>query len=67
MAGFFGQLSAKQWRIFFNFRFDEETGLWATIYLSYESWSGGTNGMKIGTVWYNETGWTFEQEQSLTC
>lgn len=47
---------------FFNFDFKEETGnLWATVYLSYESWSGGSNGMQIGTCWFNpETGWKFE-------
>jgi len=47
---------------FFNFHFEPETGkLWGTIYLGYESWSGGSNGMQIGNVWFNpETGWTFE-------
>lgn len=47
---------------FFNFDFKEETGnLWATVSLSYESWAGGSNGMKIGTCWFKpETGWTFE-------
>lgn len=47
---------------FFNFDFKEETGnLWATIYLNYESWKGGSNGMQLGTCWFNpETGWTFE-------
>ncbi len=47
---------------FFNFDFKEESGeLWATVYLNYESWSGGSNGMQIGTVWFNtEIGWTFE-------
>lgn len=46
----------------FNFEFIEEIGnLWATVYLNYESWSGGSNGMQIGTCWFNpETGWTFE-------
>jgi hypothetical protein len=47
---------------FFNFNFDEETEtLWATVSLSYESWSGGSNGMQIGTCCFNPTeGWTFE-------
>lgn len=50
---------------FFNFNFNEETGnLWATVSLSYESWSGGSNGMQIGTCWFNpETGWTFESSK----
>lgn len=50
---------------FFNFEFIEEIGnLWATVNLSYESWSGGSNGMKIGTCWFNpETGWTFESSK----
>ena len=47
---------------FFNFHFEPETGkIWATVYLNYESWSGGSNGMQIGNCWFNpEEGWTFE-------
>lgn len=47
---------------FFNFDFKEETGnLWATVYIGYESWSGGSNGMQIGNVWFDpQEGWTFE-------
>jgi len=47
---------------FFNFNFNEVDGkLWANVYLNYESWSGGSNGMEIGNVWFNpEEGWTFE-------
>lgn len=46
---------------FFNFEFKEETGnLWATIYLNYESRLGGSNGMQIGTCWFNPlAGWRF--------
>ena len=50
---------------FFNFSFNEADGtLWATVNLSYESWSGGSNGMQIGTCWYSEaSGWTFESSK----
>ena len=50
---------------FFNFNFNAETGnLWATVYLGYKSWSGGSNGMQIGSCCFNpETGWTFESER----
>lgn len=50
---------------FFNFEFYEQTGnLWATISLYYESWSGGSNSMQIGTCWFNpETGWEFESSK----
>ena len=45
---------------FFNYEY-KDGNLWATICLNYQSWSGGSNGMQIGTVWFNaETGWTFE-------
>ena len=45
---------------FFNYNY-EDGKLWATIGLSYGSWSGGSNGMQIGTCWFNpETGWKFE-------
>lgn len=50
---------------FFNFEFNPETTkLWGTVYLNYESWSGGSNGMQIGTCWYSEaSGWTFESSK----
>lgn len=52
---------------FFNFSMNEDS-FWGTIYLSYESHNGGSNGMKICTVWYkdmpDETEWTIEFEQS---
>ena len=50
---------------FFCFDFKEETGnLWGNVSLNYESWSGGSNGMEIGNVWFNpETGWTFESSK----
>lgn len=53
---------------FFNFNFNEETGnLWATVYLNYESWSSGSNGMHIGSCWFNpETGWMLESERQYT-
>lgn len=50
---------------FFNFRFDEKKKtLWGDVDLFYESYEGGTNGMKILNVWYNynTSGWTFETE-----
>ena len=49
---------------FFNFNYTDEGNIWATVNLSYESWSGGSNGMQIGTCWFNpETGWTFESSK----
>lgn len=47
---------------FFNFNFNEADGtLWATVNLSYKSWSGGSNGMQIVNAWFiPEKGWTFE-------
>jgi len=53
---------------FFNF---EKTAkeFWGTISLNYRSWSGGSNGMLIGNVWYNSESdtWEFEtyKERSL--
>ena len=46
----------------FGFNFDETTGqFWASVSLTYKSFSGGSNGMEIGNIWYNpESGWTFE-------
>lgn len=47
---------------FFNFEYNEETGsLWATVNINFESWTQGSNGIQIGTCWFNpEEGWTFE-------
>lgn len=32
---------------------DNKRGFWASVYLFYESNSGGSNGMEIGHVWYD--------------
>ena len=37
---------------FFNFQVSKD-GFWATVYLNYQSWSGGSNGMQIGDVYYD--------------
>lgn len=45
---------------FFNYQ-HTENGIWGTISLSYESWSGGSSGMLMGNVWCDNDGnWTFE-------
>ncbi len=46
---------------FFNFEQNKEGGFWCNVFLQYESWSGGHNGMEIGNVWYHaDKGWKFE-------
>ena len=46
---------------FFNYQWSDEKGLWGTIYMSYESHGGGSNGMQIMSVWCGPHGeWTFE-------
>ena len=46
---------------FFNYHWSDEKGLWGTIYMSYESHGGGSNGMQIMSVWCDPNGeWTFE-------
>lgn len=46
---------------FFNYHWSDEKGLWGTIYMSYESHGGGSNGMQIMSVWADLDGnWTFE-------
>jgi hypothetical protein len=47
---------------FFNYNIDADGNLWGTIYLSYESLEGGSNGMKVLTCWYtaNTQDWKFE-------
>lgn len=50
---------------FFNFNYNEnENTLWGTIYLTYNAWSRGSNGMQIGSCWWNPNdGWKFETEK----
>lgn len=48
---------------FFNFG-KTETGFWGTLCISYNSFSGGSNAMTAGTVWYDAATekWTIETE-----
>lgn len=52
---------------FFNFDGNADN-FWGTISLFYQSWNSGSNGMKVGDVWYNCTTkeWTFETSKDRT-
>ena len=52
---------------FFNFSGNSEN-FWGTLYLCYRSWSGGTNGMQFGDVWYDcaTKEWKFESSKVRT-
>jgi hypothetical protein len=52
---------------FFNFSGNSEN-FWGTLYLCYQSWSGGSNGMTFGSVWYDcvTKEWKFESTRVKT-
>lgn len=61
-AGIFAAAVKEVEVYFFGFSFDENTGkFWASVSLTYTSWTGGSNGMEIGNIWFSpEEGWKFE-------
>jgi hypothetical protein len=61
-VGCFGNVIAKASIDFFNYSrpSGDNNNFWGTVYLNYESFGGGSNGMQILSCWYNDGQWKIE-------